>query len=245
MKYYKIIVDKTFIGVIYSGQFVRENPRNHLLFYSDNLKGHFVDYKGILYRDYWMQPIETTNYDYIIASITEITKEEYNNLQEAISNNEQIEEEIEEEETAPTIIPDEPDVTIEFAREAKLQEMSLACRRTIENGFDLELRNQVFHFSLDTQDQLNLMSLGIMAQTQTLIPYHADGEECIFYTSEEMNEIIETANAFKIYQTTYYNALKTYIKSLERLEEITAIEYGMDIPKKYKSEVLKMLENDE
>ena len=81
-----------------------------------------------------------------------------------------------------------------------------------------------------------------MAQIQSLIPYHADGEECTFYTSEEINEIVETATAFKIYHTTYYNALKHYINALETIEEISAIEYGTPIPEEYKSDVLKALE---
>ena len=116
------------------------------------------------------------------------------------------------------------------------------CRNTIEAGFDLELRGETKHFSLATQDQLNLMSLNVMAQTQSLIPYHADGEECDFYTAEEINEIIDTANAFKIYHTTYYNALKGYINSLETIEDIAAVTYGMEIPEEYQTNVLKALE---
>jgi hypothetical protein len=81
-----------------------------------------------------------------------------------------------------------------------------------------------------------------MAQTQSLIPYHADGEQCIFYTSEEINEIVETATAFKIYHTTYYNALKGYVNALDTIEAINAIEYGTPIPEEYKSDVLRMLE---
>jgi len=54
MKFYKIILDKTFIGAIHSGQFIRENPNNHRLYYSDETKGQYIDYKGQLYRDYWM-----------------------------------------------------------------------------------------------------------------------------------------------------------------------------------------------
>lgn len=119
--------------------------------------------------------------------------------------------------------------------------MSRACRATIEGGFSLELRNEIKHFSLDTQDQLNLMNLSILAQTQSLIPYHADDEECVFYTNEEINEIVETANAWRIYHTTYYNSLKKYINALEDVEAIGAIEYGIDIPEEYQTEVLRAL----
>ena len=80
-----------------------------------------------------------------------------------------------------------------------------------------------------------------MLQSQSMIPYHADGEEVMFYSAEEIQEIIDTANAFKIYHTTYYNSLKNYINSLETIEEIAAIEYGVDIPEEYQSDVLKAL----
>ncbi len=86
------------------------------------------------------------------------------------------------------------------------------------------------------------MNLSLMAQTQTMIPYHADGEECIFYTNEEINEIIDSANALKLYNTTYFNALKNYINSLNTIEEISAITYGTLIPDEYKTDVLKFLE---
>ena len=82
----------------------------------------------------------------------------------------------------------------------------------------------------------------MIAQTQSLIPYHADGQETTFYTSDEINEIIQTATDLKIYNTTYFNALKGYINSLETIEEIGAITYGTPIPEEYKSDVLKVLE---
>ena len=63
-----------------------------------------------------------------------------------------------------------------------------------------------------------------------------------FYTSNEINEIIQTATELKIYNTTYFNALKGYINSLETLEDISAIVYGTTIPEEYKSDVLKVLE---
>ena len=199
-----------------------------------------VEYKGKFYRTSWMLPVGGNLVYQYINNITllPISHEEYNILKIAIKNHEDIPAFEEEEE-----LPDPIDVSeLENIRNGKLKEMSTTCRKTIENGFDLELRGENHHFSLNTQDQLNLMSLGLLAQTQSLIPYHADGEECVFYTSEEMNEIIDSANAFKIYHTTYYNALKAYINSLQTVEAIGAIEYGVEIPEEYKTDVLKMLE---
>ena len=240
MKYYKMITGTEFIGAINSNNFVAENPINGWLLTSNEISGQFVSYKGQLYRDYWMQPIITER-NFIIINIIEITEEEYQTLIEAIDNNEPIIIEEPEDET-PTSVEDETDITVEYVRAAKITEMSATCRRTIEGGFDLDLRGETHHFSLTTQDQLNLMSISVMAQTQDLIPYHADGEESTFYTAEEINQVIAAATSFKNYNLSYYNALKAYINSLDTIEAIAAITYGTPIPDEYKSDVLMVLE---
>ena len=244
MKYYKIIKDNTFVGIITSNNFIRYQNANRMLMGANEETGDLVDYNNHLYRALWMKPMNSNiNQHFEIADITEISQEEYNSFSDAIRANKQIivEDKIQEY-VQPTIKLNIEEQGIDFIRSSKLNEMSYACRKTIEAGFDLELRGETKHFSLATQDQLNLMSLGVMAQTQSLIPSHADGEECDFYTAEEINEIIDTANAFKIYHTTYYNALKGYINSLEIIEDIAAVTYGMEIPEEYQTNVLKALE---
>lgn len=240
MKYYKIIQDNTFIGVVTSDNFVRYQPKTNMIIGSNEKRGEFVEYKNTIYRATWMAPSTLNTEGYELAEVIEVTKEfydKYKDIIEAINMGD----DWKEKETVITIDP-YAQIDIDFIRTNKLQEMSITCRKTIEAGFDLELRGETKHFSLDTQDQLNLMSLGQMTQTQSLIPYHADGEECDFYTAEEINEIIDTANAFKIYHTTYYNALKGYINSLEAIEDIAAVTYGMEIPEEYQTNVLKALE---
>ena len=241
MKYYKIL-NNELIGVVSSKNFIKYSPIANYFLRSDEQNGEYINLDGTLYRATWMAPIVKQE-PYISAIVVEISEEEYNTYANAIINNETIE-----------IVPQEPipnaeeeinpiDVeSLEFIRSSKLTEMSHACRTTIEAGFDLELHNEIQHFSLTTQDQLNLMGLSAMTQTQSLIPYHADGEEVTFYTSEEINQIVDAANALKIYHTTYFNALKAYINALETIEEIGAIEYGTPIPDEYKSDVLKILE---
>ena len=46
---------------------------------------------------------------------------------------------------------------------------------------------------------------------------------------------------WKTYQVTYNNSLKTYINSLEKITDISAITYGIEIPVDYQSDVLKAL----
>jgi len=73
------------------------------------------------------------------------------------------------------------------------------------------------------------------------IPYHADGELCKFYTPVEIKMIISEATKWKTYHTTYYNALKNYVKSLNDIHQIMEIQYGIELPEEYQSEVLKSL----
>lgn len=243
MKYYKIIQNNNFIGVVNSDNFIYYHPYDHVFIRTNEVKGQYIEYGGKLYRDTWMPPIPN-NIDTIYERglVVEIDKDIYDSFQTAIEKNEIIE--INDEEPTPiniNIIDPIEETSIEFIKASKITEMSYYCRTTIEDGFDLELRGEMHHFSLDTQDQLNLISLSAMAQTQEYIPYHADGESCIFYTAEEMGKIIEAATAFKIYHTTYYNALKGYINSLNDIGEIAEIQYGIEIPEEYQSDVLKAL----
>ena len=239
MKYYKMINNNTIEGVISSDNFIYYQPISDCFLQCDEQKGEYISYNGNRYRCAWMSPIKV-QLPYIEITLLEITQDEYQIYYQAIENNEPIV--IEEEEEEIIEEPDEPDISVEFIRSSKLAEMSRACRLTIEAGFDFNLHGETKHFSLTTQDQLNLMNLSTIAQTQQLIPYHADGEVCEFYTSDEINAIIAQATAFKNYQIAYHNALKVYINALETIEDIAAITYGTPIPDEYKSDVLKILE---
>lgn len=241
MKYYKIMTfENKFIGAVSSSDFIRYSFVGHSYMRCNEKKGEYVVFNGITYRAAWMAPCKTDR-TYIEAQIIEISEEEYQIFMDAIEHNETIPDEQEDIPPLPELIDEIEAETVEFVRSSKISEMSLQCRKTIEAGIDVQLRMETKHFSMDTQDQLNLMSLGVMAQTQELIPYHADGETCIFYTADEINQIVAAATAHKVYHTTYYNALKNYINSLTTIEEIAAITYGTPIPDEYQSEVLKVI----
>jgi len=243
MKYYKIIQDKNCVGIANSNSFILYQPEIHSFTAANETTGDLVEYKNKFYRGLWMKPMTTDiTIKYTIADIIEITKEEYVAFEEAFKENEIIEEETDTEpEYIKPYIPPEKE-GVDFIRQSKVNEMSYQCRQAIENGIDIIAQGKTRHFSLTTQDQLNLMSLNIMAQTQDIIPYHADEEQCIYYTAEEIKQIVAAANSHKIWHTTYYNALKAYINSLETIEEISAITYGTPIPDEFKTEVLKVIE---
>ena len=243
MRYFKIIKDNQFIGAISSENFIFRNAFGGFHRTNDQY-GELAVFNGTYYRATWMVAYEYDYPSYIEASILPISEDEYNAFIHAEESNEEItaieeeEEELEQEVVLDPVTLNE----LDYLRSSKIKEMSQACKATIEAGFDLELRGETRHFSLTTQDQLNLMSLSVLAQDQTLIPYHADGEAYEFYTANEINSIITAANELKNYNTAYYNSLKAYLNSLQTIEDIAAITYGTPIPEEYKSDVLKVLE---
>ena len=242
MEYYKIIYENTIVGAVDSSRFIRYSTVNHCLLYCSKTQGQYIIYNEKLYRDSWMKPLSSTT-AFIEAQVLEITKEEYDVLIQALQVEEEIKvEEPEEDEESLDYLPIEDTTTIDFVRSSKIKEMSSTCRKAIENGFDLMLSDgKTHHFSLSAQDQMNLLVISTTLDTQEKVSYHADGELSKFYSAAEMKQIIDAANAHKEYHTTYYNALKAYINSLNTMEAIAAITYGTSIPDKFQSEVWKVL----
>lgn len=244
MQYFKIINNQNnIIGVVTSDNFIAYQPVIDSFLRSDETLGEFIDYRGTLYRSTWMSPIKCQVKHYEQVQISRIDKKEYDILFEAFKTEEQIIIEREEEEyEEETYINPIDTATVEFVRSSKIKEMSRICNKTIEAGFDIILNNEIHHFSLTVQDQLNLITLSSMAAQGILhIPYHADGELCKYYTPEEINAIVNQGTYFKTYHTTYFNGLKAYINSLETIEKINAITYGTQLPEEYQTDVWKEL----
>lgn len=135
---------------------------------------------------------------------------------------------------------------IENVRERKINEINNAQQIAIQNGFDIEINGNIDHFSLTDHDQISLLGLFSMMQSgMEYIPWHTvnHDEACKYYTNEQMKSIIEKAMTFLTYHITYFRDLRIYINSLTDKSEIEAIEYGIQIPYEYKSDVLKDLES--
>lgn len=119
--------------------------------------------------------------------------------------------------------------------------MSDYCQQTIYSGIDVELASgEIKHFSLKQEDQINLFGKQVQLATPLeKFEYHADGEPCTYFSREDMQTIVTKAMEFVSYQTTYCNSLYDYIESMESKEDVQSIEYGIEIPEEYQSEVLK------
>lgn len=245
MKYYKLLNDGEFIGVGTSYDLRKFQLKHSILLTSDDESAQYIQINDKLYRDDWFSPTITELLDYTTVKIIVIEKDEYDTLFEAIETGKEIEitdEEPDIQEELPQIDPDE-EVTIEYVKAVKSAEMSATCNKIITNGFDAILSDgENHHFSLTIQDQLNLITLSSMvAAGETVIPYHADGELCKGYSIEDITTIINTATSFKTYHVTYFNSLKVYIDSMNDINEVNNVVYGIDIPEEYQSDVLKQL----
>ena len=223
----------------------RYQTKHNIILACDEEEAQYVQLKDDFYRDSWMLPTITNRVHYQNVQVIQISQEEYDTLFNAIEHGEEIEfnDNDEQQPSDEVIIDPIEEVTIEFLKEKKIQEMSAVCNNIIVAGFDTLLSdNETHHFSLTVQDQLNLITLSAMASAgETLIPYHADGELCKMFSANDINTIINTATAFKTYHITYFNSLKVYIDSLDDMNDVTSIVYGVTIPEEYQSDVLKAL----
>lgn len=135
------------------------------------------------------------------------------------------------------------DGSVELVRENIVGQMFAACNAEIVGGVDVTLSDgQTYHFSLNLEDQLNLLSLqGMISNGAEAVPYHADGEECRYYSANDFTVIAAAATNWKLYQESYFNSLRAYIQSMETMPELLAVEYGMEVPAEYQTVVLQQM----
>lgn len=243
MNYYKLIDGETFVGIATQLDFrVYQRKHNVLLACDEELAQYIASADGKLYHAEWMKPTATDLFEYTKVELIAIEEDEYNALYAAIESGQEI---IVEQDTVEETVPTDSiqEVTVKYVKSSKIAEMSNTCNKVITSGFSIKLSDdESHHFSLTTQDQLNLITLSAMIEDgKSDIPYHADGEMCKFYLADDVSAIIDAANSHKTYHISYFNSLKAYIETLNSVEDITSISYGIEIPSEYQSEVLKSL----
>lgn len=125
-------------------------------------------------------------------------------------------------------------------RDLKINNMSQMCQMIIKRGIDYNGS----HYSLDTTDQINLMKLESIARFSPEIPilYHADGEDCRVYSTDEIIEIATLGIGLITYHTTYFNQLKSQINNMTSVDEVINVKYGMTLDETHDSQ-FKLLTN--
>ena len=118
------------------------------------------------------------------------------------------------------------DIKLKEMQDIKIKEISDICDNTIYSGIDVTTSQGLEHFSLTTHDQIDLMmARDAVRSGAEYFPYHSDKTMCRLYTAEEITTITDAGIAYILYNTTLCNALLTWIRRSESVEEIQGIQF--------------------
>lgn len=128
------------------------------------------------------------------------------------------------------IFEDSRKPNIGYLRQAKIQELDLACNQEINNGF--EWNGRTFGFD-QKDDQINIeaiknnIALGII-QDGTL-EYYCKGGECEHFRNSDFLELYKTAMNFKMNRIHTCKAMKAIAKvaTEQELEGIQWVKYSI------------------
>lgn len=236
--FYKAIKDDVIVDVYNELQYVKYNEKLKMI-----LRCKKEEAQGIIQRNgekiYHVEGWPNLTGTYESITLVEFDDSQmYDGLLAALNKNQSIEEPVEEEPV------DNQD--IELVREGKINAMSRACENAIMNGFDIVLSDGLnHHFSLEITDQIMISVLAQKALAgETNLPWHADGEPCQFWSTQDILAINSAMENLVTCHQTYFNSLKMYILSVEDFITLNGIEYGCGIPEEYQSDVYKVLINE-
>jgi hypothetical protein len=219
---YKIIQNNKVIDVVRHPRFVRFLKSGYIAL-TDKLSA-----QGIVGSDnetiYSFKPRPK----YSVVSIKEITPVELERLQSLLGSGQE---------------PSADESALASAKQEVIKRLSHICRDKITSGFSVVLSDgESYNFKLTTEDQLNLMSIEgqLNAGAETFI-YHATDQPCRFFNKEDMIKIIRAFKKCTLYHTTYFNAVKQYIKSLTDMKKVQLFTYGTDISNTVEDPVLRQI----
>lgn len=241
MSYYKFISDGNIVDAVEYPVWVKQDSRGRIV------RCDVAEAVGVLSSD--MSSVlhiagakEFNGETFEEILVADITADEYEelkvllNLGASVPDNGNVEWAEEEPE------PNEPaqDATLAEVKMRCLEKLSNDCQQTIYRGVDVELSDGTTrHFALEIEDQLNLLTLStLIANGETMLPYHASDELCTYYSAEDILTITQVATEYKTYHTTYYNSLKNWIMSMESIADVGAVKYGDIVPSEYCSDIL-------
>lgn len=178
-----------------------------------------------------------------IYNVSEPIVQQYISLVEAGKKDIQDVPEMHREEVANILGISLAEITLAEAIDNKVAELSKTCEATIVAGTDVTLSNGTKHYSLTSNDQNNIKNLfDIAVSTKTDgIPYHADNEECELYPYADIIQLYVSAQEYILYHNTYFNMLKTQVKSMTDIDSVSAVEYGVELNEEYAAKMNDIL----
>ena len=124
--------------------------------------------------------------------------------------------------------------TLEEVKYSKIAELREKCDTNITNGVDVEINEQMEHFSYTIEDQSNIKNALEMAQTTGMdVPYHCDNGGCKLYTYAQISEIYIREMTNLTHNQTYFNQMKLYVNTLEDIDTVNDIYFGQPLTDQY------------
>lgn len=211
---YKILYRGRPIDIVMDLKFYRFIPRSKKFVCSDESSANCI--QGTDRQIYSLQGSDfPEGYDYKKVRYAVIDEQEYLNLKNELKNQKTINTK-----------------ALANVREAKVLMWDKECSKKIASGITIILSDNKSHtFELSVEDQLNLRRLEkqLIAGASTCI-YHAKGEECKVFSAKDIKAIIDSADKFIAYETTYFNLLKHCIYNIDDISVINSIKYGDVLP---------------
>lgn len=143
-----------------------------------------------------------------------------------------------------TVLQEYEKFQLEYNLPLKLEEISMACRQAINNGSQVQLSDgtiKQFSYTLEDQSNISEMFTAVMIGA-TEYPYHANEEDCIVYSAQDIIAIYSTLTSLKTVQTTYHNQLKAYVQSLDNAQDVMAVQYGQELTGEYLEKYNQLME---
>lgn len=193
----------------------------------------------------WLNKIPAGAPQYPTIESAEIAEDEYRALLSVSDDGNLSDADIADDPVSEETPPEDVEAAelLTFVRARKIEQMSQSCNDAIVSGVDVVLSDgNTHHFSLTIEDQLNLISLqGMLSSGAEAVPYHADGEECRYYSADDFTAVATAATNWKLYNESYFNSLRAYIQSMDTMAELLAVEYGIEVPLEYQTDVLRQI----
>lgn len=133
----------------------------------------------------------------------------------------------------------------EEIKNQKVIELSNACNQVITNGTNIKLSDgSEKHFTYSIEDQANISEMfNAVLLGATSYPYHANSDDCMMYSSKDIVSIYSTLSALKTSQTTYFNQLRKYVKTLTDISKVNSVEYGQELTGEYLLTYSSLMQN--
>ena len=221
---YKIIKDDKIIDVVRVPRFVRFlSPNNVVITNKSSAQGIAGSDNTTLYSF-----SHAANKSLDIVTIDKIDEKEFNRLQNLLNSGK----EISADENA-----------LSAAKQSMIQRLSGMCKNKITSGFSILLSDgEVHNFKLTSEDQLNLMLIeNQLTSGENTFIYHETNKPCKVFMREDMLKIVRAFKHHVLYHTTYFNAVKQYIKSLTNIEQVNLFTYGTDVSEYVEDVVIRQI----